>query len=406
GEVIAVETAYASCVDPEEPNSPLDFCTFCLARCAAPLPCPECTNVVFCNEECRSNGWRKFHMKECPVYPQLRKLKFRNIEAYRIIAGQSLDEHRAFVTKFKKDEKISPLEQILCEDEICDSYSYRSVYFLENNIKSTDIKGLIACSIRAFVMTQLMIQSNRYFVNYTEDKNEPDEEDIIFIGSLFIRFLLTISFNSYQIIETHVRVKEVSLVSEESVGSGIYIAGSLFNHSCFPSAMIFFYGNVGVFRASRFIPSGTQVCVCYTEHYSIEPDRAIRRRNLHKAYSFICKCEACLSKCRISFSDWKTSLSAYKVPKLKIKSKRVSRNDNESTESLELELKLLITKFSFITLSLSSPSFDITNCLDLTLEMIEFFDRFVVVPDPMCIQVTTIFQEIFHQKGSCYFVNK
>ncbi|CAL4123142.1 unnamed protein product, partial [Meganyctiphanes norvegica] len=47
GEVIAVETAYTSCIKPEEPNSPLSFCTFCLSRCAAPLPCPECTYVSF-----------------------------------------------------------------------------------------------------------------------------------------------------------------------------------------------------------------------------------------------------------------------------------------------------------------------------------------------------------------------
>ncbi|CAL4068464.1 unnamed protein product, partial [Meganyctiphanes norvegica] len=299
--------------------------------------------VVFCNEECRSKGWNKFHMKECPVFSQLHRLGGGGafISAYRIIAAHNLDELKGFVTQFQKVFKKSPLDQIHNEDQICDSDSYRSIYFLEGNIKNMETKKLYCLSIIAFIMTQLLIKSNRFFVNNTGDKSVPDIEDVIFIGSLFIRHIAGVCCNAYGVKETPVIVNKKNFSKQElSIGSGTYIAESLFNHSCIPSAFIFFYGNVGVCRATRYIPSGSQVNICYIEIYYSEPDRNIRRKSLFDAYSFICNCDVCLSNCKLSLSGIK--MSGFTFPKLRTKDNRVSRNDFENTASLKKELCLII----------------------------------------------------------------
>ncbi|CAL4123143.1 unnamed protein product, partial [Meganyctiphanes norvegica] len=372
GEIIAVETAYSSFLKPKEPNSPFSFCTFCLARCAAPIPCHECTKVVFCNEECRSKGWDKFHMKECPVYSNLLEFDEWVMSTYRIIAKQSIDELKVFVSQCQKEEHRSPLEQLLNEDQVCDSDSYRGVYFLEGNIKAVEMETLLGYSYLAFMLTHLLAKSNRYFVTNKGDKYVPDEEDMFFIGSLFIRHILAVTCNGYAIQETHVQPYQVCGIGEHvslvKVGGGTYIALSMFNHSCSPSAMLLSYGSVLICRASCFIPSGSQVRTCYYYPYFSQPDRANRREALSNFFSFFCKCDACVNDYRVS-ADFISS-------RLRTEDKIISRNNWEITASLVKELNSLMEGNSQIALRLTTIS-DVTNYLNLAMETIEFYDRYV-----------------------------
>ncbi|CAL4062840.1 unnamed protein product, partial [Meganyctiphanes norvegica] len=335
GEVIAVETAYTSRIDPHEFSSPLSFCTFCLARCAAPIPCAECTNVVFCNEECRSKGWDKFHMKECPVYPNLLEFGRGMIDTYRSIARYTIDEFKVFVSQFQKEEHKSPLEQLLNEDQICDSDSYRGFYFLESNINAVSSRRLFDTSVLAFKLIHLLIHSNRFFVTNAGARYVPDEEDIVFIGSLFIRHILIGTNNCWNIDEVLVISNQLDSVNDPvKVGEGTYIALGTFNHSCNPSAMMFSYGNVLVCRATHFIPVESQVFVSYTAPYFSEPDRAKRREKLSDGFAFLCKCDACV------YNYKKAKIVHGYIPPsiLRTKDKRISRNNSEKTASLKLEL--------------------------------------------------------------------
>ncbi|CAL4150436.1 unnamed protein product, partial [Meganyctiphanes norvegica] len=367
--------------------------------------CPERREVVFCNEECRSKGWDKFHMKECPVYPQLLQLGKVYVEAYRIIAGQSPDELKNFVSLFQKDEQRSPLDQILNEEQICDSGSYRGVYFLEGNIKTAITERLICFSAHAFIMTQLLIQSNRFFTDNTGHRNTPNEEDIIFIGSLLVRNINGMNCNHIKIVESHIKAKTNNYIEHDVIlGEGLYIAESLFNHSCIPSAMLFFYGNVCVIRATRFISSKSQVYICYKNVYFYEPDRTIRRRYLSEGHLFVCKCDICVNDCRLSASDLKGDLAVFEFSRLRTKD-RILRNNIESSESLQLELDNLVKRNIVMSMRLDSKSFDINNYLDLALETIEFFDRFVDIPNHLYIHLNIILQHIFARQGSSYFIN-
>lgn len=401
GEVLAVETAYTSCVHTEEPNSPFSFCTNCLARCAAPLPCFECTNVVFCSEECRTKGWEKFHQKECPVYMQLLELGDGFVGPYRIIAEHSLDELKSFVSTFKNDSNKSPLEQILNENQICDSHSYRSIYFLEGNVKIMDTVRLFGLTVRAFMLTHLLMQSNRFFDNIGCEKL-PNEEDIIFIGSLFIHHILAVACNINKIREAQVLSSNKNFTSDGvSVGVATFIAESFFNHSCNPSAAIFFCGNVGVCRAMQYIPTGKQVCVSYDEIYYDEPNRNTRRKNLNLAYSFICNCEACANNWNYSKEDVMSTLT---LPRLRKDDKRILRNKRDKTSSLKMELLALMQRYYSMNGELEQPHCNMTNYMDFVLEIVEFFDRFVIF-HPTLIQLHIFLTVIFERKSSSIIIN-
>ncbi|CAL4123144.1 unnamed protein product, partial [Meganyctiphanes norvegica] len=399
GEVIAVETAYSSCLKPEEPNSPFSFCTFCLARCAAPIPCPECTKVVFCNEGCRSKGLDKFHMKECPVYSNLLEYDRDVIISYRTIAGKSIDELKVFVSQFQKEEHKSPLEQLLNEDQICDSDSYRGFYFLDVNIKSVKFMKLFDYSVLAFMLTHLLIQSNRFFVTNTGDKYVPDEEDIAFIGSLLIRHLLACSCNSYDNVENHVNPNENTSFNQKKVGAVTFIALSMFNHSCNPSAMPLAYGNAVVCRAIHFIPSGSQVFINYIAPYYEEPNRETRRKILSDTYLFNCKCDACVNDYRFSIRSLEEDYSGSML--LSTIEKRTSRTywELERTDSLS-ELEALYKR---IMPKLEIPAQH--SELNVYLEAIEFYDRNVVGPDLFYIMLEDEIRLIFSLESSCNFIN-
>ncbi|CAL4173163.1 unnamed protein product, partial [Meganyctiphanes norvegica] len=392
GEVIAVEKAYTSSAIPEEPNSPFSLCTFCLARCAAPLPCPECPEVVFCNEECRAKGWDKFHMKECPVYSALLELGHSGIGAYRAIIGQSLDELKVLVTQFKREEHISPLKQILNENLVCDSESYRGIYFLEDNMKTADILKFNGNSLTAFTLTQMLIQSNRFFLTETGDPFVPDVEDLTFIGSLLIRHQFGLGTNFFGISEIHLEHNNL-FIREVPKGYGTFIAESLFRHSCDPSGIINFHGNVAVCRATRFIPSGSQVHLSYhNTMYLLVPDRAIRRKILWDTYSFMCNCDPCVC-------DWKRPSET--VPTLRVRDTQYLRNDIDNSKSLNLELNTLVTRIQMMQKKISSPNFDINSYLELVLESMDFFDRFIVLPNSMRSSLCAYFFLIFPRTGSC-----
>ncbi|XP_042232563.1 uncharacterized protein LOC121873239 isoform X2 [Homarus americanus] len=81
-------------------------------------------------------------------------------------------------------------------------------------------------------------------------------------------------------------------VSLELLGTGIYPAVSLLNHSCNPTCAAFYYGKTIVIRALKYIPAGTPITLNYLlimKNVNVK----IRWRVLREAFNFTCTCEAC-----------------------------------------------------------------------------------------------------------------
>ena len=77
-----------------------------------------------------------------------------------------------------------------------------------------------------------------------------------------------------------------------TTGTGLYCkAGSFFNHSCAPSAVVSFLGRTLRIHAIRNLEAGEEVSISYTELYA---SRAVRQAALSANKGFTCVCTRCV----------------------------------------------------------------------------------------------------------------
>lgn len=76
-----------------------------------------------------------------------------------------------------------------------------------------------------------ILKASNYFI---DDGLENDEDDINLIGSLILRHLQFLQFNSHEIFDL-LKTKENKVTQTASIGAGVYPSAALFNHSCNPS---------------------------------------------------------------------------------------------------------------------------------------------------------------------------
>ena len=77
------------------------------------------------------------------------------------------------------------------------------------------------------------------------------------------------------------------------VGTGLYLLGSAFNHSCRPSAAFSNVGRALEVRALRSIAAGEEVTVSYVD---AGLPLAQRRQLLMEQFCFECRCEKCAAE--------------------------------------------------------------------------------------------------------------
>ena len=95
----------------------------------------------------------------------------------------------------------------------------------------------------------------------------------------------------------HANLYGVGDIGGVQFGSGLYAqAGSLFNHSCAPSAAVSFAGRTWRLHALRVISRGEEVCVSYTTLYA---SREARREALRAKKGFWCVCQRCVAPPRV-----------------------------------------------------------------------------------------------------------
>jgi SET domain len=94
---------------------------------------------------------------------------------------------------------------------------------------------------------------------------------------------------SQRIINCHKAIYDPKAkLPELNLGTGLYLASSLVNHSCDANMYLVFYGTTVVFRARRPITKGEQLTCCYVHpatHHSYET----RQKVLLEFYKFKCR---------------------------------------------------------------------------------------------------------------------
>ncbi|XP_068235981.1 SET and MYND domain-containing protein 4-like [Palaemon carinicauda] len=295
GEVVASERSYCSGLYYENFSN---HCNTCMMECLTPLPCPNCSLVVFCCQDCRTKGMAEIHGKECSILPTLAALEKKENTvtyiAYRLILQTPITELKDTLPILEKEAKeYDPLRLGFNSEDVYSSTEYRPVYHLVHNKSKRSDRELYETCITAFVLTKLLLMSNQCF-EYSHDKDfDATREDIIMVGHLLFHHILNIYCNAFQLSDMKLTAPPIKTVLNV-FGEGIFPGLSLFNHSCNPNVRHYNYRDHLVLRAVRFIPAGEEVCTTYCGAFYME-NYETRRQYLSESY-IECTCEACLGR--------------------------------------------------------------------------------------------------------------
>lgn len=281
GEVIGVEKAYCVSADVDRLWS---YCSMCLSLCIDPLPCPACSAVVFCTERCRSIGLAGDHWIECRILPTVVALGLANRNlTYKLLKSFSYKNLSCMLKELEKDTPDKPEEAGMNKNGIYNSASYQTVYHLCTNKDGQPFEFLIVQCQLAFIMTKLLVLSERFFIDDNGEPFTPSREELITTGGVLLSHVLKIRCNLFEI-------RDVKM--KRSVGVGLFPALSLINHSCNPSTKDYTRGRYLVLRAVRPVSAGEELTLSYTLDFA-EQDKEKRRKGL-QIYNFDCNCEACV----------------------------------------------------------------------------------------------------------------
>lgn len=279
-ETLLVEQAKCACLYPKNFGT---HCYQCFARLVAPIGCNDCSAVAFCSVECRDIALNSYHKFECKYLLLL------------MGSGMSILCHLALrlvlqcQTPEKALEEGKRLSGILCKN----SKMRSPEDFFKRCLMST---FLLRC-----------LQKAEFFGRRTTESAEPTAQELQ-VGVLLFVYLQALQFNAHEIYETISSGHKFVKARVNYIGVGIYEAGAMFNHECYPSVARFFNSTNLIFNSIRPLKKGEVVAENYGPIFSKQtlPER---QRNLASRYWFKCECRACrenwpvldkmTNKCRI-----------------------------------------------------------------------------------------------------------
>ncbi|KAK7084937.1 hypothetical protein SK128_013959 [Halocaridina rubra] len=281
GEILAVEDAF--CLNVAEPRV-YSYCGHCATVCIDPLPCPGCGVIVYCSFTCRNKSLTGEHWLECRIVPILLPLGLISYsQVIRMFRHYSHKQVMGIIDEVKKEKRVKLEEAGRNSQGIYSSNSYRPVYRLCSHKEKLSFEQLLEFCQIAYVLTKLLIKSERYFVDEKGVPYVPSKNDCIATGAIVLSNIIKLEHNSIKLHDNKQR--------SSYIGEGLFLALSLINHSCVPSAFHYTIGRTMVVRARRPIREGEEISISYTFDF-FDEEFPSRRKNLEK-YFITCDCLAC-----------------------------------------------------------------------------------------------------------------
>ncbi|GJQ85448.1 hypothetical protein Trydic_g23873 [Trypoxylus dichotomus] len=269
GDVLVVESPYAACLIPECFGT---HCHHCFERLLAPVGCPTCCSVAFCEDKCRDLAINTYHSFECKYLDLMigSGMSILAHTALRMITQNSLGR----ILKIYDDRKLEKVYTLCTNDEL-----RRPEDFFQRTLMSC---FLLRC-----------LQKCGYFPHRKNDDCTPTEDELK-VGELILLHLQILQFNAHEIYETRCNQRHrFKGTKAANIGVAVYPTSSFFNHSCYPGVTRHFVGKNIVLTASRPINAGEVIPENYgpifTRRTLVE-----RRKSLLARYWFDCQCIACL----------------------------------------------------------------------------------------------------------------
>ncbi|KAL7647372.1 UNVERIFIED_CONTAM: hypothetical protein RMT77_000968 [Armadillidium vulgare] len=416
GEILVSEKCFSCILLP----SYLSFhCSYCLRKTYIPLPCPNCSLVVFCSEECLTKGLESFHSIECPVLSSLIALDCgKNPKlAFRMIIQTPLKELKSKVSCYLKEKSNDPQHLGYNEENIYSSQDYRTIFHLVTNKDKRSVSDLFKRVVKAACLVKILLKTNyfgRPFLHLDEIETKI-KEDISFVGFVLSTHLMNLPCNAHSIAALAVNVKSYQDSVMQEIGAGTYGALSLINHSCNPTIARSCYGSAVMAYAIIFVPKGAEIFDCYGEHYSMNT-KLERHKEIKLQYYFDCNCDACsgnwslysklksetLVKCLECTSPVPFEEKA--CPKCKISTlemKAPTRTSGDISEPLFHNISKSISLFNSAYKNILKG--DITKeSIERLLELIFYLSKYAILPNKLLFEVQETLKHCYDRKALHY----
>ncbi|KAF4524143.1 hypothetical protein B566_EDAN012148 [Ephemera danica] len=258
---------------------------YCLVRCHALLPCPNCAWAMFCSPACIEEAWHKFHKIECPAMKCIEDLKL-NTFVFAHLAVRTIAQ---------------------CGIENC------LAYHLNQCKKTIDKDDHEAMRTRGFSISGKLISSNleavyhqfdeaQYLYNFLFARillatcilkalNLESHPKAMQIGGLLLKLMRCHRMNAHEIYERF-KGPDADNLCDLPIANGMYPTLGAFNHACDPNVVRHFQGKTVVLRALTRISAGEELLDTYGPHCLVER-REKRRQHLNVNYFFECNCIPC-----------------------------------------------------------------------------------------------------------------
>ena len=296
GEVILVETPYASVVLPEYRWS---HCHHCMSRTVSAIPCMQCSAALYCSETCRLRAWSTYHQAECLCLDMIFVSgvgKFGHL-ALRTVAMETMEQGLAYKERLDAG-KYAGVPDILKGCDETGKYvagDRNAIYNLVTHSQDRAVHDLFRRSVMAVFLAQCL-QRCGYI-----GENEHVVACVAYIAGLILSYLQLLPCNAHEISELQLDRNNVATSVSAEIGAGIYSTLSLFNHSCDPAVVRHMYGQKCVSRAIKTVCAGDELSDNYGAHFAVQP-RVERQDKLKTQYFFKCSCAAC-------HEDWPTYIN-------------------------------------------------------------------------------------------------
>ena len=236
-----VATHCGGCFKPLLTSSPLKAGVAKLSKCGG------CQQIQYCSRECQRFDWRNFHKHECQIFAQDDFLS-RNKLARIALRCYILMKYRA--------RELTKQYDVLGGRKIC---------FM-------DLMG-----------------------HEEERKSDVDfQETLHAICALFFVLDLDGCSSEFEPILCKFYINTCYIFDHDSrsVGIGLYMESSIFDHSCAPNASRIHYGLKQQVRATKDIQAQEPITVQYS---NMNQRRKDRQSSMLKTHFFICQCVRCSS---------------------------------------------------------------------------------------------------------------
>lgn len=269
GQTVAMDRQFAGVVCTTETKPRQAYCLTCFRTDANFIPCPNCTDAMFCSSACQQDN--HVHRLECQsLFHRITSATVKLAIQMVLIAVEQFPKVNALIA-FVRDIINDPSDDL--NDLASDAFpSYGVMLKLKCCPTNSDIK-------RAYEAYEIMMQTlpliQRYFDSISNQR---------FLMHLLIHHLGVIRMNGF-----HDTFGWTGNLHHKYIHDTI----SLLNHSCAPNA---YYTNqqhtIGQLITVRPIKRGDQVFINYMGD-AVDRLRDYRRQHIEKYWCFWCQCDRC-----------------------------------------------------------------------------------------------------------------